>query len=285
MKNTRTLSFFFIIATLLLSSCQKEYVRDDLVIGTTGNPIGQLAKLAITGTDVNVTYTYEYDNNNQLIDVVSTSIVGTQNITYKWHFIRDNAGKMLQYVMKANIPGYPESVTYTAHYPTGSVYFDYLTGKYDFAGLPVKDSSAFVLVNGKITKYATYGDYANSGYMLTYSTSYTYDNSGNNITGVSNYEATSTGTPVLAETLAYEFDSKPNALQLGQEAFVIGAERYFSKNNISKSVTTSYASLPAGEKSTAVYSFQYNAAGKPASAVVSDPSGIYSPLQFTYTYQ
>ncbi len=155
---------------------------------------------------------------------------------------------------------------------------------YTLNAQPAKDSIAFTIVNGQVTQYILYQDYANSGYQLSTKVAYAYDNSGN-IISVNDYENDGTGALKLVENIAYEFDSKVNPLQLGQEAFFISGERYVSKNNFSKSVTTDYSTSTAGVKSTAVYNTQYNSSSKPVSAIVSDPNNVNTPVTLDYTYQ
>jgi hypothetical protein len=295
MKSTGTLSICCLLVFMMGTSCQKAYERPDINLDSllTGSPStggpgpgnGELlTKLTIVEGSTNVVYTYGYNTSKQLISVNMNSVVSGQTLQYSWVFTRDNAGKMLQYTMKNNIPGFPvNGVTYTARYPAGSANFDLLTAQYTFAGLATSDSIVFTILGGKVTKYAAYGNYDNSGYSLNNGSSYTYDNTGTNLTGVDNYEATS-GTLKLVDSHVYEFDAKTNALQLGQEALIIGPETYFSKNNVTKAITTDYSTSATGVKSTTVYAIQYNAAGKPTSSVATDPALPGASAQLSYIY-
>ena len=285
MKNLPVVSFC-VLMMLVAVSCQKKYERPDIIIGTTASTSALLTKLVLTGTDITSVYRYGYNSNSQLTTVNWNTTSGGQSIIYDWIFTRDNTGKCIQVLQKVNITGFPaDGILYIAHYPTtASINFDYLTASYTLNSLPAKDSIAFAIVNGKVTQYIVYQDYANSGYQLSTKVVYTYDNSGNIIT-VNNYANDGTGALKLAENIVYEFDSKVNPLQLGQEAFFISGERYVSKNNFTKSVTTDYSTSTSGVTSTALYATQYNSSSKPVSAVVSDPANVNTPVTLAYTYQ
>ena len=275
---------------IAMISCQKSYSPPDLVIppgGTTPPTTGggsQLSKMVASDKNNTSTYTYQYDANGRLSDVALDAVALGQSIKYSWHFVRDNSGKLLQYLMKNNIPGFPAAgITYTFHYLPGTSTVAYQTGSYIFSGLAQKDSIVISYANGKVSGYTTYGDYGNSGYEAVYSFTYLYDSKGNLI-DEKEYEAGVNGSPVLAATTTYEYDDKNNALQLGFESYVLGAARYFSKNNSIKTISTVYSSSPSGDKSTTNISYQYNSANKPASAVATDPAVSGSSATITYTY-
>jgi hypothetical protein len=282
-------SFFLAIAFMITAvSCQKAYDRPDIVIGTPGSGSGNgtlLSKLTIKGTGVDLVYTYGYNSNSQLTDFNYTAAFSGSTIFYKWHFFRDNAGKILQYSVKNNISGFPDSTLYTLHYTSGSSNFDYITGQYTFSGLPTKDSIIFLLANGKVSKYIGYGAYgANASYEATASTAYGYDVAGN-IIKTTDSENDGTGTMVVTGIFDYEFDSKISPLQLGQEAYILEAARYFSKNNPIKAVSTDYTTSTAGVKSTNLYTFQYNSSNKPATAYAVDPANTSDTVHLVYSYQ
>lgn len=295
MKKIQYLLSCCIAVSFIAVSCQKAYERPDITPGTATPPPaggggtgsgGLLTKLALTGTGATSSvYTYGYNSSSQLTMLDWNTTQGAQSIIYNWTFTRDNAGKFLQVLEKVNIAQFPSGgVLYIAHYPTaGSTNFDYLMASYLLNGQPVKDSTVYTVVNGQVTQHIQYLDYVNSGYQLSAKVTYAYDNSGNIIT-VNTY-SNNTGTLKLIESIAYEYDAKTNPLQLGQEAFFIEGERYFSKNNFTKSVTTDYSTSSTGVQSTVLFTIQYNSANKPASTIASDPTNANTPVTLTYTYQ
>jgi hypothetical protein len=295
MKKIQYLLFVGMALVFITTSCQKPYTRDDILVtpstggsndGGSGTGDGTLlSKFAITGTGINLVYTYAYNNSNQLTDFNLTSAVTGTTVLYKWRFFRDNTGKILQYSVKNNIQGYPDSVLYTLHYPAGSTNFDLATGQYSFSGLAVKDSVVFSLAAGKVMQYISYGAYGpNAPYESNASTAYVYDNAGN-IIKTTDSENDGTGTMVRTGVFDYEYDSKVNPLQLGQEAFILEAARYFSKNNPLKVVSTDYTTSSAGVKSTDQYIFQYNSSNKPSTGYAVNPSNTTDTIHLAYTYR
>lgn len=294
MRKTRNLLFICTICVLAVS-CEKEYLRDDLVPvvptppgsgGTINPPAGLLTKLSFTATDLSTVYSYSYSTTGVLLGIEWNTNTAGQSVIYNWTFTRDSEKKCVQILQKVNIAAYPAAgILYTPHYASATATnFDYLTASYELAGLPTKDSIVFTsATNGQITKYETFKDYAGTGYQLSMRTTYGYDIAGN-ITTVNNFANTGSATLKLIQAITYEYDTKINPIPLGQEAFFAGGERYFSKNNFTKSVTNNYSTSPTVQ-TTAFYVMQYNTAGKPTSAVVSNPLDVNSTATVTYTYQ
>lgn len=292
MKQNQLLTFLCVIAVLLAASCQKQYERPDITLPTGSGGSGGsggggngtlLTKMVVATAGLTSTYEYSYDAAGQLSGISMNSLVGTQPLTYSWAFTRDNTGKMLQYTIKNNIPGFPANgITYKAHYPSGSNYFDYLRADYTFSGTVTKDSFALTVVGGRVTKVMTYGDYDNTGYVPVSGGNYTYDANGNVTAEEELDDLTGTGVLKVTTKNEYTYDGKVNPLQLGQEGFILGASRYNSKNNCITQVNTNFSVTPA-VKSSLSYTIQYNAANKPVSVVSVDPNGGPSVL-VTYTY-
>jgi hypothetical protein len=290
MKNRGAILFCILISGIFIS-CQKKYDPDGVTVsggsgtgtggGTTAGSGTQLIKFTSSEAAGSSEYVYDYNSSGQLTKAVLTGIAGGQTIIYQWRFFRDVAGKLTQYSTKINIPGYPDSVLYTLHYPAGSAIFDYYTATYTFSGTVFKDSIVYTLSSGKVTKEDDYQNYTGTAYELTSSTSYTYDGNGN-IATVDNYGDKGSGLE-HAENYKYEYDNKSNALQLGQEAFLF-YPNFISKNNYTKETLTNYSTSSSGVQTITNFAFQYNTLGKPVSSVASRPGSSATANQ-TYTYR
>jgi|GEM_PF-2699042 hypothetical protein len=281
---------FVAVIGISMISCQKSYNPPDLVIppggGTTPPATGggsQLSKMVVSEKNNNSTYTYQYDGNGRLSDATMDALISGQTLKSSWHFVRDNSGKLLQYLVKNNTQFFPAAgITYTFHYLPGSSTVAYQSASYDIFGLTQKDSIVFSYANGKVSGYTSYTDYANSGYEASVKFTYVYDSNGNLI-DEKEYGMGVNPSPDLVATTTYEYDDKNNALQLGFESYVLGVGRYFSKNNPTKTINTFYGPSSI-DKYTTVISYQYNSANKPVSAVATDPAASGSPGTITYTY-
>jgi hypothetical protein len=155
--------------------------------------------------------------------------VAGQTIIASWRFVRDNTGKLVNYVYKNNVQGFPDSVIYNINYAAGSSNVSYIYGAYDFAGSPQKDSIVFTYTGGKISSYSAYGNYT-QGYQQNYYSAYKYDSQGN-VIEVKESDA-STGTLAPINMTVYEYDDKTNPLQLGFEGYLLIRQCIFQKATV-----------------------------------------------------
>ncbi len=285
----------FVALTLLCAfACQKEYAPEPVTTspstggGSTGGGSGgssaKLSKIVIKDANTTVTRTYEYNSAGKLSICKETAVASGQTIISTYTFNRDNNNKVISFVIQYNITGYPpDGAKYTCHYPAGSSLFDYATASYAFAGTTKADSIVFGIALNLVTSATKFQDIANTGYQFSGKNVYTYDNSGNITENKSYNQSAVTGNLDLVTNTVYFWDTKVNALQLGQEALIMGGEIHIGKNNVTKQVQTEYATNPSGVTVTNSYAYTYNANSQPTTATATATNGATAVI--TYTYQ
>ena len=268
---------FISLGLLLLSSCQKSIVWDDLVLtpptipipipsGTNGSLLTKMVSLSITDT---LTYIYSYDSSKRLIKLATVGVSSGAKVDENEYFLRDASGKMVQYTKieyskkSTNTSKYDTSYS-KVHYPSGSNNFDYIIEFASASRSLISDSITFAYTNNKITQQKIfYGALASGGTAtLAFQSDFGYDASGN-VTNSKIYTYTNNVQELSAEA-TYGYDTKKSPLVLGNEAFITLGEYYSGPNN-----PISYTLLSKNTNMSSVninYNITYNANSYPAQA-------------------
>lgn len=289
---------FIIFTSLLVTSCQKSIVWDDLVLtpptpqppptGTNGSLLTKIVSLSTTDT---LTITYSYDSLKRLIKVATVGISRGDKVDKSQFFLRDTSGKMVQYTEieysrnSTNALKYDTSYA-KVHYPFGSSNFDYVIEFANTSRTLISDSIAFTYTNNKVTQFKVfYGPLATGGAgTLAAKSDFTYDASGNVISNkaytYTNNVQTSSGEAT------YGYDTKKSPLILGNEGFITIGEYYSGPNNaISYTVVDKTGTNPTTVNIS--YNINYNSNNYPAQAMgTATYTGLPNQtLQLTYFYQ
>ncbi len=288
---------------LILVSCEKSF---EIKMGNTPDPgtgsgntggnaaSGTLIKFESTGSKGTTTNDYEYDAAGNLSRVKMTNVIADGGTQVK-RYVRDNTGRVVKIVSNVKAGGITggstlggtDSTIVTVHYPSASsAEFDYAISSLTMMGMTIVDSTAYKYTNGKITEADTYITMGGLMSILSSQMTYTYDANGNVIT--SKYfipDASGTGTAMdLAVTYTTTFDDKVAALQLGNLALLGGGwGEAVGKNNATKVVIDASNLYSSVQNQTTSINYQYNAAGKPATADYTNP--IVGNLAAKYYYK
>lgn len=253
---------------------------------TTYSTRSLLAKTVYTTGDTVGTTTYRYDAQNKLIWVANTSnkasiVQDTSEIT------RNAQGaitKIIYHVAKYNNRFVDGAVMQDVYLDATSKYTHKIV-QYDSSGFRFKDSIKYTYdAQARISKEWLYYNSSGSNYVLYGTIDYVYTSGGdvtskktlfNNIGGTAgnNYEYTFT----------YTYDDKVNALNLGNEAIVLGMGDSWSGHN-PLTITSVFPGSDAQFNQTVTYVYKYNTADRPLSADITSTLGG-TKTTIVYTYQ
>ena len=292
---------FISLVVLLLSSCQKSIVWDDLVLtppttpiilpgggGTTGSLLTKIVSLTTADT---ITQSFFYDSTKKFIEVSSRGISNHKKKDDTYLFTRDASNKITNVVeivystSSLNVSKY--DTTYAnIHYPFGATKFDYTINTLTSGGLTYRDSTYFTYNSEKIVsvKSYTFNSISNS-YQFSSTKDYTYDLNSNIVTIK---VSTSSSNPLnkdIAGDYKFEYDSKKSPLILSNEALITLGETYYGANNLTK--LTLNITSPQAATVILVLSYNYNANSYPTFASgKATYQGLNSDSQsITYFYQ
>ncbi len=256
---------------------------------TTFSTRNYLAKVEYTTKDTVGTTTYRYDAQNKLSWFANTyNKAGLIQDTSE--IMRSAQGNISKIIYRSNIYNGRED-TVDGRMVVQNVYQDaaskytYKTVQYTASAYPFRDSVIYAYdAQARIKKEsAYYYDVAGKKYVLYSTTDFTYTSGGdvtgrkivfNNIGGTTNnYEY----------TFAYTYDDKVNALNLGNEAIVLGMGENWSGHN-PLTITSVYPGADAKFNQTLTYTYKYNTANRPLTAEVSGALGG-AKTTIVYTYQ
>ncbi|MEO6071538.1 MAG: hypothetical protein ABIN57_09950 [Chitinophagaceae bacterium] len=280
MKKDTLLLFLF--ALIILQSCQKEVSKENG--GASAAPSGTLLVRSVykSGTDSSLT-TYAYDGARRLTTLNNSGTTSGAPYNTQIKIVRNTSG----IIQKMNIKSDQfaqlgiDSLVYVVNY-------DLTTGRYkskvftvDFLVVVLKDSTSYDYdASGKVIRDREFTDDGTAGgYEEVGKTEYTY--AGNNIATVKifSYDVPS-NTYTLNETDTYEYDAKTNALQLGNEAFLLGDVSFYGANNVSKLTINVPADPASNQVHTTTYT--YNSNNRPLIATVLMQPGGTTTTSFTY---
>ncbi len=294
--------FLFIsLVVLILSSCQKSIVWDDLVLtppttpiivpgvgGTTGSLLTKIVSLTTTDT---VTQSFSYDSSKKLTKVTSVGISNRDKKDDTYFFTRDASSKITNIVeivysaSSLNVNKYDTTYA-TIHYPFGSIKFDYSINTLTSGGLTYRDSTYYTYNAEKVVSVKSYTfNIVSNSYQFSSTKDYTYDVNSNVVTIK---VSTSSSNPLnndIAGDYKFEYDSKKSPLILGNEALITLGETYCGANNLSK--LTLNITSPQAATVILVLSYNYNSNSYPTFASGKATSqGLNSDSQsITYFYQ
>jgi hypothetical protein len=274
-----------ILSSAVFVSCQKAYSPEGLVLPGTGTNTALLVKSEsnTSGTTEGTVKTYEYDASRRIMRITTVETDSfSVSTTFVYRFIRDVDGKITQIrtnALAAGSPGagFPDSLTITVHYLTGTSNYDYTTYSFDFMGIAVGDSVAYTYSNNLITESRQYQRLGTPAYTQISRSQYSY--SSNNISTLKIYDP---GTNTLAATISYEYDNKPISFSAGKESFLYGLDPLMSNaNNIARAtIVFNTGGIPTA---TLEYTYQYNTANLPISGnSIETPNTKTTLLKFTY---
>ncbi len=287
------------VVASFFTSCQKEISSEILTTdttgtsgtgtGSTGNPNGLLVKVDIRGgtnaTDSSITY-YGYDAAKRLTSMrtIGSPVAGS-SINTLFNYTRNANGIITQVIEKADAltqQGIDSTVTKVGYDATTS-HYKYAVVVLSYFGISNSDSSVFVYdATGKFTQTIHYQmsnvisptyvpalryDYAYTGSQFTTMTAYSYSATTASFTNIANY--------------AFTYDSNVNPVQCGVDAPIIWSAPESVNNNTSLAFSNLLASSTNFSLS---YTYTYNSANKPATAVIKNTSDN-TTRKATYYYQ
>lgn len=288
---------FTSLVVLILTSCQKSIVWDDLILTppvtppVTPTPSGSnlLDKIvALTTTDT-LTYSYTYDNTKRLIKVTQVGVSSRDKIDETEFYIRDNAGKLIQhttisYSATSTLPSKYDTIYAKIHYPQGSSNFDYVIHLANNGGGYTTDSVLYTYTNNKISQYKNFSTSLTSAAIPFYSVDIAYDALGN-VTLAKYYSFLNSSTPTLSLETSYTYDSKVSPLIYGNESFIALGEYYAGPNNfLSLTVLDKVGTASA---LTVTYNRAYNSNNLPSTAngIAISNGQPQQTSQLTYFYK
>ncbi len=282
MKSIRTLLLFIVPATVFIS-CQKSYMPDPVVTGSTGGTGSSSGTVLSTyqsktvGSSEGSTSTYEYDGSSRVIKITSVDVDSSNNSTTTvYRYVRDASGKITSVVTNyfaATSPGsgFPDSVYVNVNYPSGSSAYNFTSYAFSVGSVPVKDSISYIYTGGIITDVYEYQAISATTFSAASHVQYVYSN-GNIVTEKIYTPASTGGALTLAGMYALDYDSKTSPLITGNESFLPGQNvGYGCKNNLAKFVLTDYTTNSV--LATVNYTYQYNSSGLPVSGTAVQTPG------------
>ena len=267
---------------LTLCSCQKELNPDGFNGGggSSNNSPDLLSKMVIrSGSDSNVA-SFTYNSGNKLTSVFIAGVDAGAVIDRKETFIRNAQGIITQIITKdadlaaSGIDSVISKVNYSGGRYTNRV------SLIDFFGLfQFKDSAVFTYDgNGNVITVEDLLD-VGGGYEPYIKQQYTY--TAKNLTGIKFYLYDDASAKYVEETSETRtFDSKLSPLILGNEAFALNYDAWYSTNNAIKSVTVSSTDPSLNDTQDVAYT--YNASNKPVSATTVIQGGTTATISFVY---
>lgn len=285
------LALTVVAVTALFPSCVEE-VPDpppDNEDDTTYSTRNYLAKTVYTTADTVGTTTYRYDAGNKLIWFANTwnkagNLQDTSELT------RSAQGAINKITYRSNIynnrkDAVDSRVVLQDVYLDAASKYTHKIVQYTASGAPFKDSIIYAYdAQSRINKEsAYYYDFVGKKYVLYGATDFTYTSNGdvtsrkivfNNIGGTANnYEYTFT----------YTYDDKVNALNLGNEAIILGIGENWSAHN-PKTIVVNYPAPDNKFNQSLTYTYKYNTVGRPLTAEITDALSS-TKTTIVYTYQ
>lgn len=299
---------------LFLCSCQKElhYMLDDVKTPHTdsvqydGTLLIRLS--SINSKNDSVVTTFNYNNNKQLLSIITTGKDGSTAYNQATQLARDAKGFLtavkttaafetvlpgayaggLQHTTGVTLPAGNATVPVIIklHYAIPDSVFDYSIQTFSFSGVSAKDSVVYTYTGKHITLAtlyfsATYNGSAAIAYQKIAATSYSYDNF-NNLTG-SDTKAVNQKGGSLQEAYKYTFGytSNTNPLKLGNEALLYGDQ---FRNALNSCIKQLYVNATAVNPLQISRAIAFNNNNMPATAVLFN-SGVNQTYKETYYYK
>lgn len=280
MKNL--LTAVLIVSCLTFFSCQKEPKPDGFNGGGNNNnsSSGLLSKMVIkNGSDSNVA-SFTYNSSNKLIGVYSSGVDAGTVIDTRETFTRNAQGIITQIVTKDAdlIASGIDSVVSKINY-SGGRYISRVSIIDFFGVFQFKDSAIFTYDgSGNVVTVEDLLD-VGTGYEPYVKQQFTYTSK--NISAVKTYlYDDAAGKYVEESTETRTYDSKVSPLILGNEAFALNYNSWYSANNAIKSVTVSPTDPTLNGTQDVTYT--YNSSNKPVSGTTVIQGGTTATISFTY---
>ena len=279
-----------IIAALLLTSCQKEYVVAGVDNPTGGNGSGDLLTKFVSESPVaNVTFNYTYDAAKNLNSrSYSFVAIGSSINIAVINSIQRDASERVTKIINSSV--FTDSVEITkdtsitvVHYP------DAVTKKIDYfvqtsvTSIDLSQDSVLLTynANGQVTTLIDYiisdlGSYVQKNIL-------TYDAKGN-VTNVQTFISDDGTNYSPYSSTTYSFDDKKAYLNIGVESFLFGEFDLVCANNVTNGQTKDLTG--AGSDISQAISYTHGTNNKPSTGVATQHqlSGDYS-LKLSYFYQ
>ena len=286
----RIFTFACIIAALLLTSCQKEYVLAGIDNPTGGNGTGDLLVKFVTESPLaKLTFNYTYNTAKNLssrsFDVVGT--LSSTTISVISSLQRDANERVTKIINTSVLTDSAETTRDTSitvvHYPDAATKkFDYYVNTQTSSGSFSQDSIlATYNTSGQVTELVGYviselGSYVEKNLL-------TYDARGN-VTTVQTFTSEDGTTYTPASTTTYAYDDKKAYLNIGLESFLFSEFDLICPNNVTNGQTKDLTG--AGSDISQAISYTYGTNNKPSTGVATQHqlSGDYS-LKLSYFYQ
>jgi hypothetical protein len=295
-NGTKFICLVLVALSFFATSCQKELSTELLsldsttttpVTGNTGDPNGLLVKVDVRGgataTDSSITY-YGYDVAKRMVSMktIGSPVSGT-SINTLYTYTRNANGIITQVVEKADAlaqQGLDSVITKVGYDATTSHYTNAVI-TVSYFGFSTIDSSVFVYGASGLSQTIHYQmSVATPTYTPSIRYDYTYTGSQFANMKSYSYNATTASFSALAN-YAYTLDSKVNPVQTGVDAPIILASPESVNNPTSLIITSSVAS---SANFSINYTYTYNSANKPATAVIKNTSDN-TTKNATYYYQ
>jgi hypothetical protein len=235
------------------------------------------------GTDSLVSV-YTYNADKKLIGLKITGTDQGADASREFKYYRNASGIVTHY--SATSPDLVatgvDSLLTIVHYNIATSRYTSYVLNINISGFILLDSSVYVYDgSGKIIGENAYQSPSGAGndYYLTGKATYTYSNG--NISQLDIHDFDQSGAETFTVTEKFQFDSKRNPLQFGNDGFAMGHPEWASVNNIT-SGQSSDSNGPADDQTLTV-SYTYNSDDKPGTSVRTIlPDNITGSTTFYY---
>ncbi len=285
--------FGFVLMILIsasLVSCEKEYSNESGNIPT--NPRGDLLVGIVLKDDFSESrITYQYNTANQVLNNLYQFTSSVVNGDINTEATRDAAGLITKsrLVVKTNLNPLGDTLFYElARNASGKIVHAVVKGSESFA-LVAYDSLVYSYSSNKLSGVINYLVDNITGAVEPYQ-KFEYIYTGANVTKAIEYELSGSAiSPRLVETITLEYDTKPAALALGEDEYIVGlipANLLFPCiNNVTKYESKNEDDPSLNSINT--YTYIYGTSAKPSSAeIVTSRVGLPdSKGTMVFTYQ
>ena len=271
--------FILTLLSILVYACGKEKSVDTTDPNSGGGNTNSsvLVKTAIKVGGDSAVNTYGYDNQKRF---ASQQFSGTINVMEDYGQLRvtRNAQGAIERILTVE-DGSGDQTEYRVYYDANAKRYLSKTSSATFQGMTIKDSTVYSYnAAGQIAQELYYIN-EGSGYMDFAKTEYTY--ASGNLTNAKYYYRNASNTYQQSALIAYEYDSKTAALNLGAEAILLEQVTFVSANNITKLSFTDLEDPTENEVVT--FAYTYNSANRPtAASIIIQSVGV--PIPMTYFY-
>lgn len=257
------------LSCLLLFSCQKERSADRTDSGN-GTASGELLTktIAKTSTDSLVSV-YTYDADKKLIGLKITGTDQGADASREFKYYRNASGIITHYSATSPdlVANGIDSLLTIIHYDNATSRYTSYVLNINILGYVQLDSVVYEYDgSGRITGERLYESPSGAGNDYYYSGKVNYTYTNGNISQLDLYDYDQSGAETFSGTSKYQFDSKINPAQFGNEGIILGHPEWASANNVTNGQLSDSNGPVDNQTVTITYTYNND---KPATSVTS----------------